>query len=294
MRNIIPFFLILISTAACSQKKSEKIDSTIFLKGKELSEVKDSRLHEASGLAASANNPGLLWTHNDSGNDAEVFLIDEKMNIRLICKLKGINNRDWEDIAVGPGPEKDKNYIYVGEIGDNMAMYQYKNIYRFEEPVLSGNKRELTISKFDTITFQLEDGKKDTEALMVDPATKSIYIISKREQPVYLYELKDPHNTKDTLTAVKVVPLPFTQIVAADFSADGKDILMKNYRNVYYWKMQGKSVDQALKERPYIVEYTEEPQGEAITFARDGSGFYTISEKVKDDKSYLYFYPRKK
>jgi hypothetical protein len=51
---------------------------------------------------------------------------------------------------------------------------------------------------------------------------------------------------------------------------------------------------EALKPPPYIVEYKEEPQGEAITFARDGSGFYTLSEKVKGEKTYLYFYPRKK
>jgi hypothetical protein len=292
MRKSFLFFM-LITSAACSQK-GEKPDSNIFLPGKELAEITNKKLEEVSGLAASINNPKLLWTENDSGNGAEVFLVDEKMEIRLICKLKGVANRDWEDIAVGPGPEPGKSYVYVAEIGDNLEIFQYKNIYRFEEPVLKAGQKEVTITNFDTITFQLADQKKDTEALMINPLNRNIYIISKREQPVYLYELPYPQSTKDTLTASKVMPLPLTQIVAADFSADGKEIIMKNYKNVYYWKTKDRSIEETLKERPYIVEYKKEPQGEAITFAQDGSGYYTVSEKVKSEKSYLYFYPRKK
>ena len=33
-------------------------------------------LDEASGIAASRNNPGVLWTENDSGNAAVVYAID--------------------------------------------------------------------------------------------------------------------------------------------------------------------------------------------------------------------------
>jgi hypothetical protein len=118
-------------------------------------------------------------------------------------------------------------------------------------------------------------------------------VISKREEPVYVYELKYPYATNDTLTASRLMALPLTQIVAADFSADGQKLLMKNYRNVFYWNIGSRDLMEALRESPLIVQYKEEPQGESVTFARDGSGFYTISERVKGEKSYLYFYPRK-
>lgn len=291
--RIACFLMLLVSFAACSQKKSP-VDSDIFLQGNELQELTNSKLEEASDLAASVNNPGLLWTLNDSGNGPNVFLIDQHLNIKLTCTLKGIKNRDWEDLAVGPGPDPKKNYIYVGEIGDNLAIFSYKNVFRFEEPKLSGNKTELTIDKFDTITFKLPDGKKDCESLMIDPTTKDIYVVSKREDPAYLYKLSYPYSTKDTLTANKVMPIPYTMMVAADFSRNGKEILMKNYKNVYYWKVKDGDVAKSLRERPYIVQYNEEPQGESIAFALDGSGFYTISEKVMGKKSFLTFYPRKK
>ena len=57
--------------------------------------------------------------------------------IKLTCTLAGVENRDWEDIAVGPGPDASKSYVYVADIGDNEGQYQYKYIYRFEEPVLN-------------------------------------------------------------------------------------------------------------------------------------------------------------
>jgi hypothetical protein len=292
MRHILFFSVLLAATVACSQKKSSPVDSDIFLPGKELAELKNKNLHEASGLAASINNPGSLWTLNDSGNPAEVFLINQKLEIKLKCTLKGVDNRDWEDIAVGPGPIQGKNYIYVGEIGDNLQVFPYKNIYRFEEPIVKRDQKSLVIAKFDTITFKLPDGVKDTEALMIHPLTKNLYVISKREDPVYLYELKYPYSTHDTITATKLTALPYTQIVAADFSGNGKEILIKNYKNVYYWKIKG-SLEEALKSRPYIVQYRSEPQGEAITFAKDGSGFYTLSEKVPGKDTFLYFYQRK-
>lgn len=283
--------LFLVATAACSQKR-DKIDSTIFLKGQALVEI-NSTLKEISGLAASAQNKDMLWTHNDSGNDAEIFLVDQKMNIRLTCKLKGITNRDWEDITVGPGPEPGKSYVYVGDIGDNLEIFRYKHVYRFEEPVLKTGNNVITISTFETITFELPDGSKDTEAMLIDPVTKDLYLISKNEIPSYLYQLKYPYSANDTTMAVKVTAIPFRKIVAADFSADGKEVIIKNYDNVYYWRMNNQPLATVLKEKPYIVEYQKEPQGEAITFSRNNSGFFTASEKVKGEKSYLYFYRRK-
>ena len=286
------FFSLVIVGASCSKKKLVD-NSSPFQSGEALVELDNKKLSEISGIAASVNNPGLIWAHNDSGNDAEVFLIDTELNIKLTLNLKGVENRDWEDIAVGPGPEHGKNYIYVAEIGDNDAKYTYKHILRFEEPVV-GSSKKVTMDSFDIVTFQLPNQRKDTECLLLDPTTKDLYVISKREEPVYVYQLKYPYSTTDTLTATEISSLPFTQIVGGDFSADGKEILLKNYQNIYYWSnASGKPVAEVLKEKPQLLPDDEEPQGESITWARDGAGFYTLSEMNPTEKTYLYFYKRK-
>jgi hypothetical protein len=284
---------IYILMVACSSKEQTNNRSDGFLPGVKLAELNNKALKEISGIAASVKNPKMLWAHNDSGNGADIFLLDDHLDVKLTCTLAGIENRDWEDIAVGPGPDASKSYVYVADIGDNESHYQYKYIYRFEEPALSNTQStKITITSFDRITFQLSDTRKDTETLLLDPRTKNLYVVSKREEPVCLYELKYPYPQEDTLVAEKIMTLPFTQIVGGDFSANGQEILMKNYRQVYYWNSSSKSITDLLKESPLEIPYEAEPQGESITWATDGSGFYTLSEEKKKEKSYLYFYKR--
>jgi hypothetical protein len=285
--------VVLFGLVSCSKITVEN-PTDKFQKAKKLVELKNKKLSEISGGAASINNSKLFWLHNDSGNDPEIFLVNDQLKVLLTCKVKDIENRDWEDIAVGPGPERGKNYVYIGEIGDNESKYSLKYIYRFEEPTWDGKANFIEITKFDTITFKLPDKKKGTETLLLDPATKNIFVISKREEPVWVYKLTFPQSTKDTLTAEKVISLPFTQIVGGDISSDGS-ILLKNYEHVFYWENEKgkKPIDMILKEKPFEVPYELEPQGEAILWTRDNSGFYTVSEKNVGKNTYLYFYQAK-
>ena len=39
--------------------------------------VQNDKISEASGLIASRNHPGGLWTHNDSGGKGKIYLIDQ-------------------------------------------------------------------------------------------------------------------------------------------------------------------------------------------------------------------------
>lgn len=293
----IPLIAAGILLVFCSTKESPYVnDKHEFRRGKRIAEHKIKILEEVSGIAASSNNPGLLWAHNDSGNGPDIFLIDQDLSVRQRYTLEGVGNRDWEDIAVGPGPDSTKNYVYVGEIGDNEAIYQLKYIYRFEEPVLDSIQNQaIVISEFETISFQLSDQRKDTEAFLIDPKTRDIFVISKREKPVNVYLIDYPYPTDDTITAKQVMTLPLTQIVSASFSPDGNELLMKNYNHIYYWKnTQGLSSIELLKELPKEIPYSIEPQGESITWSTDNSGFFTLSEINKGKKSFLYFYERNK
>jgi hypothetical protein len=273
---------------ACTTKNET---SDLFSKGKEMGIV-GKKLDEVSGLAASVTNPGYFWTHNDSGNPAEVYLISSTAEIVMTCKLPNIHNRDWEDITIGPGPIENKSYLYVGDIGDNLAQFAYKIIYRFEEPVLSEGKQE--IDEFDTLVFQLSDGVRDTEALMLDPTSKELFIFSKREDSVRLYQIPFQFNSGDTVVAERKNILPLTRIVAADISADGTEILIKNYDYIYYWKRaDNQSIPELFQNNPIQLSYNREPQGESIAWQLDGAGFYTLSEAAKHYRGRLLFYKRK-
>jgi hypothetical protein len=280
--------IIACSFLSCTEKKVAHSD--LFSKGISLGTV-DKKLLEASGIVESIANPKYLWTLNDSGNPAEVFLIDQQAKIKLICKLKNIDNRDFEDIAIGPGPDSTKNYIYVGDIGDNSARYKIKLVYRFEEPVM-GSDRKMVITNFDTLKITLPDGVRDTETLLVEPVTKDLYLISKLEDSVRVYKVAYPFQ-KEVMTAEQVTIIPYHKIVAGSISIDRKEVLLKDYDYIYYWRNESQlPFGQLLQQNPELLTYDRERQGEAIAWARDGSGFYTLSEKVNGELGKLLFYKR--
>lgn len=262
-----------------------------FSYGKRQAEITDLRLRESSGMVVSRKNDGLLWVHNDSGNQPRIFLIDTLGEIKRIFYLKNAVNYDWEDIAIGPGPSGKKNYMYVGDIGDNLAVRPNIQIYRFEEPSIS--QKDSMIVNYDRITLNYPDSARDAEALMVDPISTDIYIISKREPHVGVYKAKNPSSSQSVVKLEFLGKLPFHLINAADITPDGKEILVKNYLAIFYWKRDPKkSIFETLQEDHQLIRYSPEPQGESIAWKPDDSGFYTISERVNNKKQFLYYYPR--
>ncbi len=265
-------------------------DKTLFDKGKSLGTNKNKHLEEASGLVASASNPGYLWSHNDSGHSAKISLLDQEASTKKTYILDKIENRDWEDIALGPGPGANTQYLYLGDIGDNLARYDVKYIYRFPEPLLDASE---IISDFDTLMVKLSDEIRDTETLMIDPISKNLYLVSKRQKKVGLYEITYPF-TADTLIAERVVDLDLKNINGGSISTLGDEVLLRNYEHIYYWKKTSNETIVDLLKKPAIeLQYDPEPQGESIAWAQDGSGFFTLSENAKGERAKLYFYKRK-
>ncbi len=257
--------------------------------------LENPHIDEASGLAASRVNPELLWVHNDSGKKARLFAINTRGANVATFFLPGTRYRDWEDIAVGPGPDSTQSYIYVGDIGDNDAKYDTKYIYRFPEPLLSQVRIPLadTIRSVEVIAFRYPDGRRDAETLLVDPLSRDLFIVSKREEQARVYRLPYPQSTAEVTTAQKVATLSFSGMVGGDISPSGGEILLKNYDTVFYWKRDPEqAVAAALQVEPLVVPYVLEPQGEAICWDYLGLGYFTTSEEPAHLEAHLYYYPR--
>lgn len=292
--------LLIVVLVACNQTEPSHENQTqhrLFYDEEVLAQLKDARIEEASGIAESLRYPDHFWIHNDSGDEARLFLVNTQGKTIVTLVLQGIQNRDWEDIATGPGDEPNESYIYVGEIGDNNAQYTYKNIYRLKEPVFDNlNEGQIVVSDaVETITFNYQDGSRDAETVMVDPQTNDIYIVSKREDQVQVYVLEYPQSLSDTLVLPIIKTLPFTRVTAGDISADGSEIVIKTHTTIYYWKRNdSESISEALTQKAKLLPYYKEPQGEAIAWLKDGSGYMTVSEKSENDiVPVLYLYKRK-
>jgi len=234
---------------------------------------------EISGIADSKINQGYLWGQEDSGNPPQLYLISHQGTVSKKVYLAGISNRDWEDIALVNGD------IYIAETGDNALAYNNYKFYKFPEPSAAMD----TVTNIETINFTYPDGSHDAEAFLVDASTRDIFIITKSDNPSKIYRLSYPY-IANNVTA-HVGSLPYTGVVSA--ASWGNEIIIKTYTNLFYYKQLKDETFERTVQKPYTtLTYLLEPQGEAVGFAINNSGFYTISEKGLAPTVSIHFYKR--
>jgi hypothetical protein len=233
---------------------------------------------EVSGITDSKNVPGHIWAEEDSGNPPELTLIRHDGTVVHRVYLKGITNRDWEDLGLYG------NQLYLAETGDNNGTHASYHFYRFNEPDALTD----TVRNIEDISFTYEDGPHDAEAFLIEPSSGAILVITKRDIPSRVYRISHP--VEGVNTAVLSGTLPYSGVVSAAMSADGKEIIVKTYTDLYYYPVNQGTIAQALQNQPGVLHYVVEVQGEAVCFAQDGSGFFTLSEKGFGNTVKLYFY----
>ncbi|MCL6259113.1 hypothetical protein M3O96_08445 [Aquiflexum sp. TKW24L] len=254
-------------------------------------------LKESSGLAYSKSNPGFLWTIQDRGNNNSIYLIDANTGeIVTEYEIKGAKNRDWESLELSTGPESGKSYLYIGDTGDNNEEYKDYTIYRFEEPKFEETHRSKTVEldiPIDIIDFEYPNKSHDVEALMVDPLTRDIFLVTKRDLFSHLYALTYPQETTKKNKAKLLGTFSFTIATAGTVSEDGNEVLIKTYDRIFYWKRsENQTFTELMGTVPALAPYEIEAQGEAVCFDEKG-GYFTLSEWSGGIIPELKYYRRK-
>ena len=86
---------------------------------------------------------------------------------------------------------------------------------------------------------------------------------------------------------------PFTGTVSAALSKTGSELIIKTYTTLFYWtRSAGETIESTLAKAATKLSYQLEPQGEAVCFKADNTGFYTLSEKSFAPSVSLNFYKR--
>jgi len=294
--NLFIFFLqfipvLLIPFWGCQKKTEAQIAAVKFAATPAPVKIEPGIIDEASGIADSRSNDGYIWVEQDSGNPNDIFLLAYSGTILKKINIKSAVNRDWEDMAIGNGPVNGINYLYLADIGDNSLVYGQCTIYRFPEPLSTAD----TVTTYDEISFQYPDDPHDAEAIVTDPGSNDIFIITKRDSLSRIYKLAYPQNVAAMNTASYVGSLSFNGVVSATLSANGNELLVKTYSTLYYWKKENnESIEQLFRKTPVKLDYQPEPQGEAVCFKKDDNGFYTLSERPPSATFVnLNFYQRK-
>ncbi|GAB2834675.1 WD40 repeat domain-containing protein [Streptomyces daliensis] len=221
--------------------------------------IKDPRITESSGLAASRAHKGVYWTHNDSDDGPYVYGVDSRTGKTVATvTMSGVDPRDVEAISVGPDGS-----VYVGDIGDNLnGTWPEVWIYRFPEPEKLGDTT-VTPTRY---TVRYADGPRDAESLMVHPKTGRVYIASKNDKEKGgIYEGPAELSASGVNTFRRIAR---TEIWATDgaFSPDGTRLMLRSYfgGGMYAWR------DGKPKALDSMVSVPMQGQGESVTFTPDG------------------------
>lgn len=259
---------------------------------KVIGKIRSGDITESSGIAASRCRPDVLWTHNDSGDDAYIYALDLTGKSLGTWRIPNAKNIDWEDIAAF----KDKGgkcYLYIGEIGDNKAQRPEHAVYRVVEPMLtpadasSTRSSPQTTANAEVTRFSYPDFDQDAESLMVLPGSGDIYVVTKRVSgPAGVYRLKGNFGRDDSQKAeavgeVSVPSIPNGFLTGGDISPDGKRVIICDYSKAYEFTLPENSqrFDDIWKQTPETIDLGTRSVGEAIAYSVDGTSIFATSEK---------------
>jgi hypothetical protein len=254
--------------------------------------IKEKSISESSGLVASRSTPGAYWTHNDSGDGPFIYAFDTRGDSLGIFRVTGATARDWEDIAAGPGPQRNKSYLYIGDIGDNNDSRPEVIVYRVAEPPLSSDtrnsskKRPGSTEPAEALRLKYPDGNHDAEALLVHPTTGNIYIVTKvLLSNAGVYEATAPLSAGKLITMRKVGEAKVSSlfggvITGGSISPDGHRVALCDYFQAYEMVLPANAADfnAIWKQRMTGIKLGKRKQGESITYRLDNKALLTTSE----------------
>ena len=258
-----------------------------------LCSLKEKGISESSGLVAGRRNPGVFWTHNDSGSGPEIFATDKKGRALAKFTVTGATSVDWEDIAAGPD-RGDGSKLFIGDIGDNGRGRDDTAVYRVDEPKVDPAKTGQTgeTARAERLPYRYADGRHDAETLLVDPKTEDIYIVTKVDSGLStVYKFPTPLTPERTATLQKVGTVKFDNplrfrgrnlgklATGGDISIDRKHVAIRTYTDGFEWDIkEGQDIDDALRSTPHSIGLPWLGQFESLCYSLDGQSLYTTAE----------------
>jgi hypothetical protein len=257
--------------------QGQDVSAVTFATPRRLGVLANQQISESSGLAISWRRPGVLWTHNDSGDGMRVFALDSTGKDLGECRIRNSAPLDCEDIASFQW--LGKCWLLLADTGDNGRLRTSYALHLFEEPAVAGG--ELTGR---SIEFRYEDGPHDCEAVAVDTSQNVVLLATKRLAPeTRLYQIPLAQlivsGAKNVARHVATVPVPMA--TALDISPDGRLAVFATYLDGFLFSRgDGETWKAAFQRAPRRIPLPLRSQGESVCFGRDGRSLYLTSEKL--------------
>jgi hypothetical protein len=223
-------------------------------------------LTESSGLAVSRRTPGLIWSHNDSGNAAVLYGLDATGTVRGRVRVP-IRTRDWEDISAARCPAGD--CLFIADIGDNDRRRRQVQVYRVAEPAPD----DAETARPDVFNAAYADGPHNAEAMFV--VENEAFIIT-RDRTGGVYRATIAPAAGGELTFRQIAALGLAAVTDAETSRDGTSVVVRTSHEAVWYRTADLTRGVPTPYFRIPIDGLREPQGEGI--ALDGNLLYLSSE----------------
>ncbi len=257
-------------------------------------------LLENSVAVMSRSQPGVFYSMNDSDNEPLVFALDTTGSDRGVWRVSNATNVDWESASLGPCGAKERGHdacLYIGDTGDNDAVYDTRAIYRAAEPKVADDPGFNGSFDVETLTYVYPDGPRDVEAMYVAP-NGDMFLITKRPmrakngslRPALVYRLpvtaweasSATPVTAERVDSLPVVPgsAPLRVVTDAALSPDGHHLAVRTYEQVFVFDTDSATgrIDHAVAPSTCNILILGEAQGEGISWIDNAGRFVFTSE----------------
>ncbi|MEV6849508.1 hypothetical protein [Actinoplanes sp. NPDC051411] len=239
-------------------------------------QVRDDRLTELSGLAATGSGYVVVNDGSDLASHRKIFYLNAGCAVVRTLSYPS-RPRDTEDLGIA----RDGT-LWVADIGDNDAERGTVGLWR-----LAPGARAPVLYR-----LSYPDGAHDAEALLIAPSGTPI-IVTKSVAAAGVYvPVRPPTAGRTTpLRRVGRVALPVTTtsnpfsfagrlvITGGAVSPDGRFAVLRTYADAFEFDVSGGDVVAAVTAgRPRAVAMPDEPQGESVAYTTDGTALLTVSE----------------
>ncbi|WP_433268718.1 hypothetical protein ACQPWR_09975 [Micromonospora vinacea] len=247
--------------------------------GTPVCQVRDDRLREISGMVATDDGYVVINDGADDEAHRRIFFLNQRCAVTRTVSFPS-RPRDTEDLAIG----RDGT-VWVADIGDNDRSRPTVGVWRLapgaKQPVLH--------------RMSYPDRPHDAEALLLDGSGRPLIVTKGGGGTVYLYAPATALRPDATtpLTALGQVTVPSTTtsnpfsflgrgvITGAASAPDGRRVVLRSYADAFEYDVPDGDVVRALTTgTPRITPLPDEPQGESITYSRDGRSLLTVSESA--------------
>ena len=229
----------------------------------EVGRIAHPRITESSGIAASRQFPGVLWTHNDGGGAKKqiLYAIDRTGKSRGEFVITDVLLHDWEDIAID-----DARHLYLGDLGNNESKRTELAVHQLDEPDPKQGVSFVQVKRSWRLRFP---GKPfDGESLFVWKGHG--YVVSKvvndARAQIFRFPLGD---TKEPITLELVATTKIeSPVTGADISPDGRLLALVAKSGAFVYRIDG-DVSKVIKGKPHQTRFRHE-HIEGCCFVDDG------------------------